>query len=737
MDPISSSATVPRMAPAESTAVRPPKAGKDTDYLMRQAARIMQNGGSQKDVVEYWEKVEGVKLAHPTTVVPSPGMDGEIQAKATKWLNFGGSPSANNLTMHALNGLTFGLGDQAAGAIIGLITGDGASKGIDIYRDAMRQGAEQDPALATGATVAGAAATGIGIGRALGLPAKMAQASTAGRAGLLAAEGGLSGAAAGAGNTPGGVSERALGAVVGGAAGLGMVGAGAVGAKVAGSVVTPIARGLTNWSAKLQSAVPGAVSAAATARRIVADALAQDGLTIRQAIQKFDQMSATGAPVTLADIVGENGLGVAAAAASLRGPAKQKMVEELLGRQGEQGERMLGSLFRALKVGASNAYDAADQIIAKRSAAATPLYEQAYTKTVAVSPKLAELLKNPRFRQAYEQGRVIANEEDLAMKTLGRPAKGLPVPALEEPASTILDASGRPARPAGVTGELPIRGLDYMKRGLDQVIEGARTAGNPLSHQQARTLRATLNAALDEAGAQHPVYAQARATWKGDSDALDALQLGKGGMPLADTKVTSPRFHTKPPELVKKELAALSPAEQEMYRVGALQDMADWIHGLSSEAPDVARGKFGGKVWSDVHNSMAKRLRALVSDPDKAQQLMDNIWAEARISYTSGKMGGSRTAPLAADMAHIEGETLKGGLMSRVVGATYDAAVKRAKTGWTNAVSDEISNLFTKGINDPAEARALLLSLHGHAPVHRPALAITAGSTVGGSSGLR
>lgn len=746
----STTTTPPTMAPAESTAVRakPIKAGKDPDYLMRQAARIMQGGGSQADVLKYWQDVEGVKLGKSVTVIPSAGMDGAAGRSAQGAAVLAGADASipgGGAGLKIFQGLTFGLGDEAVGTMLGLLTGQGASKGIDIYRDALNQQQERAPIASTAAELTGAAAGGIGAGAALGLPAKAAQLGGVGKAALVAAEAGGGGAVAGAGNTQGGASERALGAVLGGALALGTVGLGYGAGKIAGSAVKPVVRGLTNWSTRLQTALPGSVSASATGRQLLAEALQRDGISVTDALAKVDKMAATGAPVTVADVGGENTLGLIQAAASMRGPAKQKLTEELISRQGEQGQRLLGSLFRSLKIGAENAYDAADQVIAKRSEASTPLYSQAYTKAAEVTPKLAQLLKNPRFKAAYEVGRGIANEEDTA--GLSRTQGALPVPPLEAaptPASTLLNASGAPARPASgpqMAASLPIRGIDYMKRGLDTIIEGAGKDGNPpLDRQHAVALRKMLNDALDEVGTQHPVYGQARSTWKGGSDALDAMQLGKGGRGLGGSGVVSPPFHTKPPEMVAKDLAKLDPAGQEMYRIGAMQDMADWVHALASEAPDVARTKFGGKVWSDIHNSMARRLQALVHDPDVAQQLLDHVWAEARISYTTGKLGGSRTAPLASEIAQLDGVAPKGGgggILRQTAGAVMTAATSHAKTGWTSAVSDELSNLATKGLSSPAELRAMLLTLKGMASTHRPVLAIAAGGQIGGSSGLR
>jgi len=284
---------------------------------------------------------------------------------------------------------------------------------------------------------------------------------------------------------------------------------------------------------------------------------------------------------------------------------------------------------------------------------------------------------------------------------------------------------------------LPVRGLDYMKRGLDALREAKGGEGAAVLDRQAWTARGELlRNALDEIGQQHPVYGQARSVWQGETQAMEALQLGKGGTMIKDgIGQTVAPFHTKPPEVIERELAKLTPGEQEMYRLGAFQDMSEWVHNLTEEAPDIARGKFGGRVFSDAEKAMGTRLRALVHDPDVAQQLMDHVMAEARISYTTPKITqGSRTAPLASAMQDLTGEASGGGsIMRQVAGTVIQPIFNRAKTGWTDAVSDELSNLATKGIGGPDELRSMLLSLKGMAPTHRPALAITAGSQVGGA----
>src|SRR5688572_25376879 len=184
----------PVYAPAESTRARPKiNRNRDEDYMMRQAARILTNGGSQTDVLAFWEK-EGVKVKN-VTVDPS-GLENQITGEGTqqvkaqgkKWLEFGGNARANVLSMHAIQGVTFGFGDEAIGSILGLLTGEGAQVGRDIYRSALEQGRQLDPSLAMGSELAGAGATGVGLGRALGLAARGQQMGTVGRTAMVGGE---------------------------------------------------------------------------------------------------------------------------------------------------------------------------------------------------------------------------------------------------------------------------------------------------------------------------------------------------------------------------------------------------------------------------------------------------------------------------------------------------------------------------------------------------------------------
>lgn len=666
--------------------------------MKRAAARVLARGGTQSDVASLLYNGWGVKLdgyEPPKESARTPGM---VEGIAT----------------NALQGVTFGYGDEAVGSIIGLLTGKGAQGGIDEYRAEMQKFNEANPGTALASEIGGGLLLG-GTGAARTLGAKGAAMGLGGKMAMGGAVGGGAGAVYGSGNAEGGLSERAKGAVFGGVAGATVGTAIPVVGAAVGAAVKPVANVAAPWLDKMKRQPKGA-TASKSAREMAADAIARDYRGDWSAAEReMERLIKTGAPVTFADVVKANGDDLFKAATALRGPGKQRVIDEVMTRQADQPERIAARLFRSLRLGISNAYDAADDVLAQRKAVSQPLYERAYTQETKVTPELQKLLNHPRFQKAYDTGRLIASDEDLA--GVGN-SGALKVPPL------AVDKSGK-----FVGQTIPVRALDYMKRGLDHAIEQAQKGqGGALDRQSARSLRKLLNDALD-AVEDVPEYKRARSVWRGETEMLEALQMGKGGSPLSSaTDVKAVRFVNRPPEVIKRELADLTPAEQEMYRLGAAQDIAEMLASLTAEAPDAAK-KLGGKVYGNSVRQIEKRVRELFADPDMAEEFMDYVSAEARLSKTASNLPtrGSQTAGLQQGMADLSG---RGGVMRQMADATITPLVSRAKTGWTEAISDEVANVALKGLNGPDELRMFFHSLKPVAPKYRPTASLVAGQQV-------
>ena len=85
---------------------------------------------------------------------------------------------------------------------------------------------------------------------------------------------------------------------------------------------------------------------------------------------------------------------------------------------------------------------------------------------------------------------------------------------------------------------------------------------------------------------------------------------------------------------------------------------------------------------------------------------MDRLHMEARASETAARRLARPPTNAGATMGSTF--TLNPVTMaSRGLGSVID----RARTGWSEAVADEVANLFTKGIDSPAELQATLNSL--------------------------
>jgi hypothetical protein len=317
---------------------------------------------------------------------------------------------------------------------------------------------------------------------------------------------------------------------------------------------------------------------------------------------------------------------------------------------------------------------------------------------------MRRILGNKTFREAYRRGRNIADEEDLAgianpgaLKVPKLPAKiqiagmGEATPAVE----AALKAQGISTFPA----ELPVRALDYMKRGLDEIVtKGFKSGG--MSAQRARTLRATLNEVLEEVDKQVPTFGEARAIYRGFSESRDAVQLGRD-------------FLKKAPEIVKREVQKLRPQDRDFYRVGAAQSLYETVIRPNAETPNIARQYFGGTLFGRP-NINSQRLRSLFVDaPEVADDFMRQVAAETRLSHTA-----TRTLGAAPGLGIQKAEQALEGSLPTVrasMGVTAlnvaRTGILRAQTRWSRDVSDELAALFTRGLENPNEIRALLQSV--------------------------
>jgi hypothetical protein len=117
-------------------------------------------------------------------------------------------------------------------------------------------------------------------------------------------------------------------------------------------------------------------------------------------------------------------------------------------------------------------------------------------------------MKIPAFQEAHEIGRRIAKLE------------GVDLPPLTK---EMVKVDGK-----SLSEQVPqsVQAIDYMKRGLDDLIEGKMRSG-AMARTEARLLRQKLNGVLEKVDAAVPEYAKARAQFSGDSKLMEAHDAGR------------------------------------------------------------------------------------------------------------------------------------------------------------------------------------------------------------------
>jgi hypothetical protein len=625
-----------------------PSASTEMSLHERNARRLISQGKSPAEVAAYLDAV-GVPRKRPITIERDPGQKWEDQAKS-----FLGS---------ALNSLTLGFADEAVGTMVGLVTNKTSSQAIDEYRAALQQAQQMEPGYATGGAITGALAPAIATG---GLGAS---AGLAGRMGAGAMVGGGMAAGQAMGDGTGSLGQRAEGAILPGMVG-GVIGGAIPGA---GALVKGTLRPMAS-KVNIIGKIPGIGNASEQADALIHRALQRDGASLDDLIDQARRAANSGQPLTLAELGGENVRGLMAAAAGVPGKAKQGLAQGMADRQAGQGGRLLGEAQGNMKLGLQNVYALKDKLIAQRMRDAKPLYDAAYAKQVELDGVLQSQLDNPEFHRAYTLGKSIAAIEGVELP---------PLFTVDEPTGV-----------RHMAAFLPVQALDYMKRGLNKRISAGINSKAGVDRTAAHHLRERLEGILTTVDKQVPEYGIARGFFKGESEVIDALELGRG-------------FGTMRPDAVASIYGPMSTAEKEMARTGFLESLEKSMGKNAASAPDLAKSVFGAP-------DAIGRVKVLFGDA--ADDMIDAIKTEHAISRSTAKLGGSRTAVLGQEIDDMgAGAEALGAVVSMNPGSMMRAMGRavgnRSRTGWTEDVSDELAKRFQAGLADPHDLRAMLLGL--------------------------
>lgn len=588
-------------------------------------------------------------------------------------------------------GITFGLADEGGAALDTLMNSDTYDENLRRQRFATAMFANENPALSFLGGAGGSIASGAG---ALKLGAKAvpaiynaftrlnpyAQAAIGGAAG---------GAASGFGEGEGGFLSRLQDAAVSG---------------TAGAVLGPAFQGAGQGVQYLRA------SPADRAASRVRNSLARDQMTPDQAMTRLDEL---GPVSTLAD-VGPNMQGLGAAVASVPGQGKtaaQFLDVRQTGDTGSadiqgQAKRILDASGSAL--GDTNFYGAIDDLYEAGATAAKPLYDAAYTvKPMWGTPataKVQELLKRASVKDALAKAERIASDDGVDPRSIG------------------LDGKGN-ITPQGSS----IQTLDYVKRGLDEMIEAERdnltgrlsTAGGRIAN-----VRQLL---VDELDILAPDYKAARAAYAGPAASRDALTLGRAALdPEQALEVTA------------KEVGKLLDSDKAFFRQGVARRIQDIVT-KSPDGADAVKRIFGNQ-------NIRAKLRAAFPDDASFKQFAKTMQAEAQMFATRGAvLQGSRTAPLsenirdlgpnmlgdAVDIAAAAATGNTTGLLTRAGKALAGVTGQRVRESTANELA---RTMFTPSATARADIQRLLNDPFAVAPMDPRLSGLLAGGAVAGTN---
>ena len=569
---------------------------------------------------------EFTNMPKAASVEPPPGYVLEGSEPRAVPLKQQVTPRRTSAMDLAVQGMTFGFSDEllggkdAAGGLISSIASDiksgkspDWSKAADAAKAAyetstaenragLKQYREESPILSTGAEVVGGLAALPGAGMAKGaeflgrLPAWLKA------SGL----GALYGGAYGAGTAEGDLQDRALG-----------LGAGATVGGATGGLAHGVIRGGQAIYGKARGGLERVFNPEQAASRKLAEAIARDEKTPARLAARLKDL---GPQATLADAGGENVLGLARAAASVPGPAKNRAAMVLNQRAEAEASRISTAVGKGLKP--QDYFAAEDTFLSALKDNAAPLYEKAYEAGKSLSsPELNSLLNRPVAKQAMKEAAALAQIEGRRVSPL--------VPELTEQAKL----SGAKVLKGGIGKGVTTEAIDDLKRGIDTLIERESNELTGKLNKKGYALSDFKRQLMRETDRLNPHYKTARAQYAGDAEVLNSLRDGRDFMKLDA-------------ERIARKVHDLSDAAKEAYRSGAARAVKDIVENTPDQS-SAARKLFGKSITR-------QKIKAVFPE-GKFGAFAKSMVAEQQFAKTkAGVLSGSRTTPLAAEMDDLK-----------------------------------------------------------------------------------
>lgn len=614
---------------------------------------------------------------------------------------------ATNLARATLGqGLAMGWGDEAEAWLRSKLGDEGYDQALAKIRNEYGGFAKQHPIAQTLGEFAGGAAPGVAAmmipgGQAAG--AQQLSRSTLATLARLGVIGAGSGAVAGAGAAKEG--ERVGGAVAGGILG-GVTGVGVpVALRGAGAGARWLRERLTPSDEYVQSVATGKL----------AQALRDAGLSPRQAETSMSVDRLLQVPSRLVNVSPAT-VDLARAVAQRTGQGAQTLERELVKQKAGARERTYQQVRRGLQPG--DYYGDEQRLVEELRAKAGPAYDLAYSAGAVDDPVVNTVLTHPTFQAAFERGRKIAESQAMAAKLRGEDPSKYALPELYKPTGEIDTLTNTPKMALAAVPD--VRTLDYVKRGLDDLIDAGYKGSSSVGKGQASSLRDLRNQFVAAIDRNVPEYRDVRRMYAGDMEVLDAMRAGYNDFGKLDH------------EQIMKMVADMSQAEKEAFRTGVARNLYGSIMGPSSNR-NAAQGVIGSP------ETQAK-LMPLFDTPEQFRLFKTALEREAQLFNEANRvLGGSQTAKTMQGREALESQPGVGEVVTgAITGSFWPSLVGTVMRGFnkatmTDSVAAKLADMLAA--HDPHQVAAAVKLLEEHtaqqAPKALKATAAQAGTTTG------
>jgi hypothetical protein len=284
--------------------------------------------------------------------------------------------------------------------------------------------------------------------------------------------------------------------------------------------------------------------------RAIADierAFTQGDITLGEAQQRAQAISADRPGVTLADVGGEGIQGLMERVAQTPGAGRTIVKPFLEKRQAEQADRIASDLSQ-LTGAKQSAFNAINETMQQRATQGKPLYDAAMNFNARADE---DIVKAWDEATSTGWGKAILNSSTLRRNIQSQYG----IEKIEDaPLMTVIDS---------------------WKKAADDLVGKNIRAGEK---NVARTISETRDDVLDVVKQKNPAYAQALSAWAGKSQYLDAIEEGKTilGKNLSADEL-------------RADFAKLGDSEKEGYRIGAVSAVISKMRSDPANLPDLTK----------------------------------------------------------------------------------------------------------------------------------------------------